>query len=141
LKPAPGLSIEQQPDDVVLAMCLYGEARGESALGKLAVAWVVKNRAVKNGTTFKQECLRPAQFSSFNLIDVNRARLLLAYKNDPSSWARCETIVELLPYTTDPTHGADHYYAFDSVTPAWGRGNPAWLETTEIGAHVFGNTA
>ena len=45
--PVPGIPIEQQPAPVLLRLCLWGEARGESAIGKLAIAWVIKNRAAK----------------------------------------------------------------------------------------------
>jgi len=138
MKPVPGLSIENQPEDVVLAMCLYGEARGEATVGKLAVAWVIKNRAQQRGSTIKQECLRPYQFSSFNDQDVNRGKLLTAYKTDPANWARCECVADILMFTMDPTHGADHYYAPAIVHPTWGEGNPNWIQTAEIGAHKFG---
>ena len=119
-------------------MVLWGEARGEPSLGKLAIAWVIKNRALKNGTTLKQEILRPRQFSSFNPNDPNRQQMRLAPGLDPTGWGRCESIADILDYTVDPTHGALNYYNAKVVQPDWGRGSIAWLEKAEIGNHVFG---
>ena len=36
-----------------LTRVVYGEARGESDEGKIAVAWVVKNRCAKSGKSIK----------------------------------------------------------------------------------------
>ena len=44
MKPVPGLPIEQQPEPVVFACALCGEARGDGRPGMEAVAQVVMNR-------------------------------------------------------------------------------------------------
>ena len=52
---------------VLLGLCVYGEARGESALGQIAVSEVVFNRFDKsNKTIIEQILLQPLQFSCFN---------------------------------------------------------------------------
>lgn len=139
IRPAPGLPIEQQPLPVLRRMLLWGEARGESAAGKLAILCVVNNR-VTGGSTWKSVILAPKQFSSFNPTDPNRDKLLHAHEIEPNSWAAIDAICELWESgaTIDITEGADHYYAYKVVTPAWGRGSPQWQETVTIGNHCFG---
>lgn len=44
VKPDPSLPHAEQPGLVLAALTLYGEARGEKALGKKAVLWCIKNR-------------------------------------------------------------------------------------------------
>lgn len=136
--PIPGIQLEDQPEPVLMSAVLWGEARGEGSLGKLAILWVIKNRATKRGTTLKEEILRPLQFSSFNAHDPNRSRLMLAYTIDARQWRLCETVVDLFPWTRDPVNGADHYYAYEVVQPVWGRGHALWQEKAVIGKHVFG---
>jgi len=72
-------------DDVkLLAITIYGEARGEPLAGKIAVASVVLNRFKKNswfGKTLKDVILKPYQFSCFNEDDPNRIKLLAIAQN------------------------------------------------------------
>lgn len=141
-RPVPGLTIEQQPEAVLLRMAVWAEARGEPIVGQLAVAWVIVNRARSRGTSESAEILKPLQFSSFNPLDPNRAMMLTAHLRQEVSWAVADAVCEMLEsgHTIDPTSGADHYYAHKQVQPSWGRGNPRWIETAVIGAHVFGRT-
>ena len=144
MKPAPGIAIEQQSEPALLRMCIWAEARGESVVGRLAVAWVLRNRALFRETSIKTEILRPWQFSSFNANDPNRGKMLTAWVDDPKGWVAVDVIAELFEQkaTIDPTKGASHYYVTAMADPPkWGRGHPLWEETVEIGAHVFGKTA
>lgn len=120
-------------------MVLWGEVRGQSAFAKLAVLWVIKNRALKNFTTMKQEVLKPRQFSCLNAEDPNIGKLLIAYQLEPIPYVACETVFNLLPFARDPTGWADHYYNFKTAQPTWGRGHLEWRETVVIGDLVFGN--
>lgn len=140
IRPAPGLKIEQQPEAWVIRACVWAEARGEPALGKLAVLWVIHNRAVKRDTSLKAEVLRPWQFSSFNENDPNREKLLTAHSEYLATWVVCDQICELFENkaTIDPTGGATHYFAHNTVKPAWGPPHPEWEEHIVIGAHTFG---
>lgn len=144
IKPVPGLPIEGQPESWVLRAVVWAEARGESSVGKLAVAWVIGNRAKNRGSTIKAEVLRPWQFSSFNHSDPNRSKLQTAHETDPDGWAACDAVCELFEKnsTLDPTLGASHYYVLTMPhPPVWGRGHKDWQETVVLGAHVFGKTA
>lgn len=142
-RPLPGIPIEEQPGPIVLRLCLWAEARGESAKGKLAVAWVIKNRAEKSGKSIKEIVLAPLQFSSFNHDDPNRGKMLSAHMDDATGWARCDTVADLIEdgCTLDLTRGATHYFAHDVVHPAWGPPHPGWEGTAVIGGHTFGRAA
>jgi len=143
MRPAPGVPIEHQPEGVILRMCLWAEARGEGALGQLAVLWVIYNRALKNNASMKHEVLRPLQFSSFNSNDPNRAKLMTAYSDDPAGWAAAEAVCVLFDSkaTVDVTLGATHYYNPSVVQPKWGEGHPEWEHCITIGRHSFGKAA
>jgi spore germination cell wall hydrolase CwlJ-like protein len=143
IRPLAGLSIEQQPEGVVSRMGVYGEARGESAVGAAGVWFVARNRAIRYVTDIKHQFLRPRQFSCFNPEDPNRGKLLEAHRADPAGWARADAVCELCEssFLVDPTHGATHYYNPAVCDPPWGRRHPDWRELAVIGAHSFGVTA
>lgn len=155
MKPVPGLAIEQQPNDVVLTMCLWGEARGEPNDGVSAVAWVIKNRALSRDLTVKEVCLQPRQFSCFNSNDPNRSKMLDAWEKDPYNWNRVHSIGQevIRGEVPDPTLGASHYVTASLwATDDSGRKKYRWfsqqaidagitVETARIGNHVFARTA
>jgi spore germination cell wall hydrolase CwlJ-like protein len=124
-------------DVELLTVCIYGEASGEPALGKLAVAHVVLNRAAHPswwGYTLKEIILKPSQFSCFNPGDPNARRI--EQMVDLGYFDRaCSHIAALAlgGHTIDPTGGAVNYCTLDC--------NPSWrskmTETIRIGGHVF----
>ena len=85
--PDPSQPIEDQDLRVLFAMCIFGEARGESELARRAVAQVILNRATHPNLLFGSKTfrsfeanlrgviLRPGQFSSLNPADPNYAQL------------------------------------------------------------------
>ena len=145
MKPVPGIEIEQQPEPIVLRMCLWAEARGEIALGKLAIAWVIHNRADKADSSLKAQILKPWQFSSFNANDPNRAKMLEAWAKDATAWGACDAIAELFEQkaTIDPTLGSTHYLnrAVLEKQPDWSLEEHGWEKQVTIGSHEFGNAA
>jgi len=73
------------PYDALLALTIYAEARGEIRQGKVAVGSVILERVDHrdwDGTTIKEVCLWPAQFSCFLPKDPNRHML----KNIADTW-------------------------------------------------------
>jgi hypothetical protein len=64
-------------DLVLLELCVWREARGESHDGKRAVAHCIRNRVYSGvrwwGTDWQSVILHPWQFSSFNTDDPNSA--------------------------------------------------------------------
>lgn len=150
----PDKKLAVQPGALLLAATLYGEARGEAALGKRAVAWVIRNR-MKAAEKWKAEhkgrqhplfgdgtvagvVLRPWQFSCWNKGDPNLARLLeLVNTNGASAgvgmWAVLRAVADGVlaepPEWTDPTWGATHY----CTLALWGKDDPkAWFGRQEI---------
>ncbi len=123
----------------LIARTVFGEARGETHQGKVAVAWVIKNR-VDNpswwGTTVQEVCLNPFQFSCWNRRDPNHDTTLATPLDDE----RLAEIVQLCDGVSagrikDPTNGADSY----CETPL--RHQLAWAKhrspTAVIGHHTF----
>lgn len=134
-----------------MAKTLHGEARGEPRDGKVAVAWVIRNRAERNNMPFfagallgqagavHRVCHAPWQFSCWNADDPNRAVLEAL---TPTAYIAERTISGLVldGIEADPTNGADHYHTI--AKPGWA---PSWpphwaaeyAETARFGGHVF----
>lgn len=124
--------IRDLTDQEVLALTLYGEARGESIEGQIAVGCVIRNRlTAKEG--YKEVCLSPYQFSCWNSSDPNYPILNgLAEKltNDeqitmPIYW-QCNFVANdiISGITKDVTGGSKNYltndlYALGTIT--WAR--------------------
>ena len=131
--------IEEQDNDVLLAMCVFGEARGEPTEGKIAVAHVVANRKKVGGwfgASWSSVILKPFQFSCFLRSDPNREKMLNPLATDPRKvWEECYAVAVgvmsgVLP---DPVQGATHYYS--------GMKMPLWASrltsVAAIGRHKF----
>jgi len=64
-------------DRDILARTLWGEARGESLAGQIAVAWTIRNRVNDGnakswwGEGYTGVCQKPYQFSCWNSTDPN----------------------------------------------------------------------
>lgn len=120
-----------------MARTLYGEARGESMLGKIAVAWVIKNRADHPGwwgTGITGVCKAPYQFSCWLEGDPNRMKLLNVRVTD-DAFREClmVTAAVLSDNFPDPTGSATHYHT-DGISPKWAAGK---TPNVKIGAHLF----
>ena len=123
---------------------LFGEARGESWDGQIAVAWVIRNRAQQPswwGQTISEVCKKPWQFSVWNDGDPNKA-LIEAVGPEVPAFRRALGIMALVLSgdLSDPTGQATSYH---TATPpqsdmAW---PPSWAmkmrQTARSGHHVF----
>eukprot|EP00761_Pharyngomonas_kirbyi_P011980 gb/GECH01012006.1/.p1 GENE.gb/GECH01012006.1/~~gb/GECH01012006.1/.p1 ORF type:complete len:230 (+),score=46.25 gb/GECH01012006.1/:1-690(+) len=123
----------------ILTKTLYGEARGESKLGQIGVAWVIINRAkdYRWPPTLAGVCQQPWQFSCWNPNDPNRERL----ENLDSSNSMYNQLYAVAQEVlngehSDPTNGANHYYATYIGAPAWAQGE---TPSATIGDHKFYN--
>ena len=141
----------------ILARTIFGEARGETWTGQVAVAWVIVHRAqiaeyyVKqhykphplygNGS-FKSACLAENdkgvhQFSCWNKSDPNRPRLLSLNLTQREDFDTCYDVARavLTGRAEDRLPGTTHYYnpANVKVEPAWAKG----LVGHAIGNHLF----
>ena len=159
LIPDPGKPIAEQELVVLLAMCLFGEARGESDLARRAVAQLLLNRARTPRRVFgskpeadfaenlRRVILQPWQFSCFNPDDANRVKLLHPLDHEePQVWERClrcaRQALQTGDYTArqnadqrdELTANSDHYFD-DSIQP------PSWADpskqTVKIGRLNF----
>jgi Cell wall hydrolyses involved in spore germination len=123
----------------ILARTIYGEARGESWEGKVAVAWTVMNRVARKswyGRNVVEVCLKPFQYSCWLESDPNSA-LLKRVNLDDSNFRQC-LAAALLVYDRvipDTVNGATHYYALSMPTP------PKWASSMKsvavLGGHKF----
>jgi spore germination cell wall hydrolase CwlJ-like protein len=120
----------------ILTRTLYGEARGDTEQGRIAIAWVVRNRAKHAGTTVAHECLRRSQFSAWNSGDPNLREIATVAGDDPvfleCLWA---ALTVLLGKAPDPTSNSRHYHT-PAVSPHWAEGH---TPVATIGGHVFYN--
>lgn len=119
-------SIEKDLD--VLALTLWGEARGEGYDGQVAVAWAVRNRVDDGkisswwGEGYAGVCQKPYQFSCWNKNDPNYP-YLSGLKPIPAAQyaqARKAALAVITGEASDPTKGATHYHATSIKAPASG---------------------
>jgi len=130
-----------------LATMVYGESRGETEAGQVAVAYTALNRAVKR--TLCQVVLAPKQYSIFNnnptLRSVALSPVLEPVKKnniDQESWDKAVRVAHLVLSKTvpDPTNGSTHYLA-PGLMKTKGYRYPLWSKqfklTTVIDNHRF----
>jgi spore germination cell wall hydrolase CwlJ-like protein len=128
-------------DRDILARTLWGEARGESLAGQIAVAWTIRNRVndgkAKSWWGEGYACLKPYQFSCWNKSDPNYAYLSGAKSIPLREFAQAQIAADQVMggKVPDPTGGATHYYA--TTMPA----APTWAakakQTLKLGHHIF----
>lgn len=130
------MSEQTQRDIDILARTIYGEARGESLLGKKAVACCIMNRykAKKwfSGKTISETCQKPWQFSCWNKNDPNRRIIETASLVE---LAECLDIAErvIVGDIKDFICGACHYHT-KNTKPSWAVGK---TPDFTIGNHLF----
>ena len=143
--PTPDASrpIEQQDEDVLLGMLVYGEARGESVTGRTAVAHVALNRVLdmkrRYGSGLRAVILKPWQFSCFNENDPNREKLLGPFNSSgKATWDGCyaAALAARCVVTDDPTGGANLYHVAGIELPKWATA-PGVKHKVQIGRHLF----
>ena len=130
-------------DRDILARTLWGEARGESLAGQIAVAWTIRNR-VNDGKTkswwgegYASVCQKPYQFSCWNKNDPNFAYLsgakTIPFREFAQARIAADQVVD--GKVSDLTGGATHYYAIAmKKAPAWAA---KATQTLMLGGHVF----
>lgn len=125
--PRPDIGIEDQKTDVLFAMAIWGEARGEYIAGKTGVAYVIKNRAEHPrwwGHDLREVVLKPFQFSCLNINDPNRSKLLLPLKHDAVEvWDECYEVAfgVMNDDMPNPVGLSDHYFDDSIAPPRWAK--------------------
>lgn len=109
----------------LLARIIYGEARGESYEGQVAVGAVVMNRVASTGfpNAVKAVIEQPRAFTA---VDDGQ------YDRKPNRKAYLAALDAVRGY--DPTNGALYYFNPDTATSSW-----IWTrkQTGKIGRHIF----
>ena len=104
-------------ETVLLALCCWREARGETLEAQRGVIWSVLNRAARPGWWGKDVVsviLMPKQYSSFNADDPNAVKLPTS---TDSVWQ--EIMLLAVSPGADPTGGATNYYSDGIPSPSW----------------------
>lgn len=128
-------------DTALLAALIYGEARGETLVGKISVACVVRNRVLNPkwwGRSWKEVILKRSQFSCMTPVDKNYDDVLGALEGkfaNEISYRECRwaAVGAVEGWYRDITKGANHYHT-EAILPHWAKGK---LPTVHIGNHLF----
>lgn len=144
--------IFSRKDIMYMTATVYGEARGEPYLGKVAVAHVIVNRAKRPGWWSRQVddvkddtpaavCVDKYQFSCWNESDPNSSvvRKIAIERLDPyenKSIRSClYAVLAAIEGEQDPTDNATHYHT-KNILPHWAEDlDPSFA----IGNHLFYN--
>lgn len=136
-----------KPNDIycvfLIALCVWREARGETADAKNAVAWSIRNRVTNPrwwGHDYVGVILMPYQYSSFNRNDPNSTKFPAT--NDPTwedSMKAALAVYSNPPTVPDGSIGADSYFdkSLDLNPPSWSK---IAVKTADIGSFHFFNT-
>jgi hypothetical protein len=121
----------------ILTLAVYGEARGESIKGKIAVMNVIRNRTENirrygnidyaYRSVYHAVILKKYQFSCFNEGNVNR-KLLEKIALDFDRYLKKDlvlheifTLVKAKDYIMDIVYGANHYFSRYIEPPSWAK--------------------
>lgn len=124
-------------DWMYMAKTVFGEARGENEPTRLAVAWVIRNRARdprrRWGTSVWDVVTRPKQFSCWNPGDPGREAMLHPMRNPAERlvWHECARVswhVLTAPEQANPLPGVRYFHDATIPPPAWTRD----LEPVEV---------
>lgn len=126
-----------------LALTIWGEARGEPAIGQQGVACVMRNRLLahyRNAQTYVDVCTAHAQFSAWTdeAAQMYHEDTLMSHP-DPVL-QKCLALAQGVIDGTIPdnTSGANHYYADTIPTPFWAVHG---IKLAHLGHHIFLNVA
>ncbi len=108
--------------NLLTALCVWREARGEKYEGKLGVVWTLRNRCkAAPAQGWKHDMagniLKPWQFSSFNADDPNSQKYPVDGTPD---WLDC--LKAAADESPDPTNGATFYFSrpLHEAPKVWG---------------------
>lgn len=153
-------AIAQLATDQVLAITLYGEARGEPVEGRIAIASVIRNRVNTDigkdqkpdwwGEGYRGVCLAPAQFSCWSPKGGGQRNYdeVMAVVRSAVNGAALGPVMRECAWLAmgiisgdliDRVNGATHYLTADLFRlnpPAWTKGK---VPVVRVSAHLFFN--
>ncbi len=115
---------------VCLALNIYFEARGESELGKRAVAYTTVNRTENN----LQVCKIIHEPGQFSWLPAKKPIKDKKAFEDAKKLA--QEVLADVDRLNDPTNGATYFHNED-VKPAWSK---RFKRTLKVGKHIFYRT-
>jgi hypothetical protein len=111
---------------------IIGEGANQDATGRQAIAAVIANRAKATNRGFGEIVNEPGQFSAWGDPKL-KARMESVKTTDPLYQSILADVTPALQGKVDPTNGADHYYAYKTISaPDWATG-----AGQDIGDHRF----
>jgi hypothetical protein len=111
---------------------IIGEGANQDATGRQAIAAVIANRARATNRGFGEIVNEPGQFSAWGDPKL-KARMEAVKTTDPLYQSILADVTPALQGKVDPTNGADHYYAYKTISaPDWATG-----AGQDIGDHRF----
>lgn len=125
-------------DRHVLVETLWGETRGESDMGKMAVVHLILNRyftddsMFKNYKTISSLCLKKYQFSCW--LDKFKMRHIKKDDTYENIVKVVDHAIHLYEKGVDYSNGALYYYSVDIDKPKWAK---EMTKVNEIGKHRF----
>ena len=148
LQPGDSISkviiVPENKEIELIAKTIWGEGRGESYEGKVAIGNVIVNRykvaqaSRKShwwGNTIEQIILHPYQFSCHNYNDPNKRKIAKLTTKDYHYRESLKIAKGILSGAIkDNTFGATHYFAYKTVQPRWAL---KMNKTKRIGNHDF----
>ena len=126
----------------LLMLTVAQESGAEPYLGKLAVAFVVRNRVMKSGRSYSDVIMQRKHFSAWNEDSVTRMNIDDLKERQ---LAECMTaaLAAMFLLDQDPTEGATFYLNKEEVIRINGK-LPGWWESDtdpasekQIGKHSF----
>ena len=126
-----------------VALTLYGEVRGEiekfGNVAGCAILWVIYNRLKRKifGATLADVCLKPFQFSCWNVHDPNFKILHDPKTLETPLFFEIDLMVQQFfkdSPSKDFTQNATHYHCKNISKPFWAK---EMSQTLLLGNHVF----
>jgi spore germination cell wall hydrolase CwlJ-like protein len=139
--PDSSKTFAQQDPLILLAMCVWGESRGNTLAEKIGVACVVRNRLHQHwmgAHNWADVILKPWQFDCFLPNDPNSKKLLTPLKYETAAvWNCCYSVAQGVysGAVSDNTGGAVFYFDLPIKLPPSEWGNVQ--ETVTYGTTKF----
>jgi len=133
-----GKQVSQQDNDMVVKI-LLAEAAAGSDEDIRNIAWVIRNRVSRSKMSPYEVVTSPAQFSAYGDGKYRRERSAEDIERATKIWNE----VINAPPSSDPTGGADHYFATYIRTPRWAKNlaEGSRGQLSKESPHVFFNAA